>query len=269
VTGGAVGRRRWWLSIAAVAVLMLASAAATTRATTQAVALGGGETLVSQANPDGTTSYDFYDAPSGPAGARQLAGAKPIQPNKVEDPGGGGGGGSCYHGTAHAEPASACPPWTWTYQGHVRPIVYFHDASGSSWPVSTAVSVWNQSLGIDSYWQPSTTPCPDNVHCAFVYEINDSTKHVCGQTHLVIDGNHHFVEDADYILLNDYYFAHTDSDGSRCTGTKRSTACHEIGHMLGLDHNDSKSSCIYYQSVSDRSQVPNSDDFYVLQYISY
>jgi len=168
---------------------------------------------------------------------------------------------SCFHGTAYAEPNGFCPPYSWSNQGHPRPIVYFRDFTGAAWPVSTAASTWNSSVAIDSIWIPSESHCPSNVHCVPVYEQNVNENY-CGHTTYHVNSSHLFTDATVY--LNDYHY----TDGT-CGGTRRATACHELGHVLGLAHNTSTGSCMYSASVTGMSQTPNSDDYWVLANISY
>jgi hypothetical protein len=47
------------------------------------------------------------------------------------------------------------------------------------------------------------------------------------------------------------------------TAQKWQTACHELGHVLGLFHNTSTSSCLYNARTSQ--ETPNADDYALLE----
>jgi hypothetical protein len=171
----------------------------------------------------------------------------------------------CYHNTAYAYKDGICPPKTWTYQGHARPIVYFKDYTGNGWPVTTAVSTWNESLAIDSHWLSYTSACPSNVHCVPVNEHwQASGVKWCGLTSFAWDSANHFIDGRVTIEFNN-----TNFDNGKCQATHLSTVCHELGHALGLSHNLSKGSCLYSTSVFNLAQLPSADDYWVLEFISY
>ncbi|MCW3816437.1 matrixin family metalloprotease [Micromonospora sp. DR5-3] len=63
-----------------------------------------------------------------------------------------------------------------------------------------------------------------------------------------------------------YYAGATVQLNTYCSGTEYerwNTACHELGHVLGLGHNTSTSSCVYAYRSSQR--YPNTDDFNLLE----
>jgi predicted Zn-dependent protease len=63
------------------------------------------------------------------------------------------------------------------------------------------------------------------------------------------------------VHFNDYYTANTTQD--------RITACHELGHALGLAHNTSLNSCLYGVQNIHASTTPSTDDFNTLRYVIY
>jgi predicted Zn-dependent protease len=58
------------------------------------------------------------------------------------------------------------------------------------------------------------------------------------------------------VKLNDYY-------GGATEALHWNPACHELGHVLGLGHNASSASCMYYMQSSNK--YPTSDDRNLLQ----
>jgi Metallo-peptidase family M12B Reprolysin-like len=272
-------RRRGSLFLWSTALLVLALGVVAVRpdspaeASTLSVAepqLRGGEATIYHMDPDGSgwlkafqvpdnvTLNEFYQglAVTGVTSRGVVVG--PTAPSL--DP------QNCYFGTAYAMQGGFCPPKTWTYQGHPRPIVYFRDYTGSAWPVHAATSTWNASTAIDSRWIPYTTACPTNVHCVHVLEGDYGTGSgsYCGATYLPWDANGNFIDGSVNVFFNNENFR-----AGVCHASHRSTVCHELGHALGLDHDVSTASCLYYRSVAGRSDYPKSDDFWVLANISY
>ncbi|HKD96769.1 MAG TPA: matrixin family metalloprotease [Micromonosporaceae bacterium] len=227
----------------------------------------GGDVMAGHVNPDGSGWLVVYKPVSGisperfyrqlkAAGVRDLI--DPALRVSPADP------QQCFHGTAFAMKDGICPPKTWTYQGHPRPIVYFRDYTGVSWPVQAAVQTWNTSVAIDSHWIASEVQCPSNTHCVPVMDgahgKSGNWANACALTSVRWDSANHYVDGAIAVNFNDSY-------GTDVCGTHRSTACHELGHALGLSHNTSKTSCLYPNGPA--ADTPNSDDFWVLANMSY
>jgi len=238
----------------------------------------GGELVRRHANADGTTTETTYLLGSGTTPAREYAQLTAegvtdlVDPSKAAaastsgvvpaDP------GQCFHGTAFALPGGVCPPYRWTNtRGLTLPEVWFYDLTGPSWPVDAAVATWNSSSSINVMYTPNG--CPSGRHCVKVIEAIDSAHpDICGSTTSQnVDSNRHFLDGKVNITFNDYAFNHPPGT---CFGSKRAAACHEIGHALGMSHNSSATtSCMYGTSNSNMSQVPNTDDYWVLAHISY
>jgi len=158
----------------------------------------------------------------------------------------------CSYGTATTV---TCSPARWAHNGFSDPQVYFLDHTSSAWPMTAVVPKWNESVGIDSYYRWYTDGCPGGGrHCAHVYNSNYGATGWTGQTSYSYNSDLYFVDGSVSMQLNDYY------GGS--PAEPRNTACHEAGHVLGLGHNTSTSSCLYGSRTS--TTVPNSDDFALL-----
>ncbi|MEV6108891.1 reprolysin-like metallopeptidase [Streptomyces sp. NPDC051940] len=159
---------------------------------------------------------------------------------------------ACSYGTARTW---GCPMKRWSYSGHSHPQIYFLDHSGDGWPLSDAVPVWNETEGIDSWYRWYTGGCPgSSYHCVNVYSGNYGGTGWVGQTSRTLNADGTYITGAS-IKFNDYY--------SGTYTRNRNTACHEAGHVLGLDHNTSTSSCLYYSSGT--ATRPLGDDFNLLE----
>lgn len=147
----------------------------------------------------------------------------------------------------------------WALNGYEDPAVYFLDHTSSAWPVTASTTNWNQAQGIDSYYRWYTNGCPGGgTHCVHVYNGNYGATGWVGLTSWPYDSTGDFDNTTNVtIKLNDYY--------GGTAAQHRNTACHEMGHALGLDHNTSTGSCLYYARTS--TQYPNSDDFGILPLI--
>lgn len=142
----------------------------------------------------------------------------------------------------------------WAYGPFNDPQVYFLDHSGDSWPVSDARVDWYQAPGIDAYYRWYTAGCPGGGrHCVNVYSGSYGTAWY-GRTSASTTSDGYFVDGSVKVELNDQVTPNTYA-------ARRSVACHEMGHALGLDHNGSTNSCL---SVPEFPQHPSSDDFAVL-----
>ena len=139
----------------------------------------------------------------------------------------------------------------WDYGLFRDPQVYFLDHTSSAWPVRAAVTVWNEAVGIDSYYRWFTDGCPSGRHCVDVYNGRYGDTGWYGRTRWD-PGTQGPVT----VQLNDSY--PLDADG------RRTVTCHELGHALALDHNTAYSSCM---RTAWESQRPNSHDFELLKRI--
>jgi hypothetical protein len=162
----------------------------------------------------------------------------------------------------------ACPsnvgPVRWARNGFTNPQIVFRDYSSSAWPVGTVVSKWNQASNIAASW--STSSCPATPkHCVKVYSANyGSDADWTGSTSWLWDGNtstRYLVDGSVTIKLNDYWV----SDA----GDRREVVCHEVGHAIGLGHNQTKSSCLWYAFQNGASQYPHADDYKIIDTFIY
>jgi hypothetical protein len=161
---------------------------------------------------------------------------------------------ACSSGTARTWPSSATCFVRWSYNNYARPQIYFIDHSGADWPVGRSVTKWNETSGIDSVYRTASSRCPGGgIHCVHVYSGNYGDGWV-GLTTRALNASQTYFESV-YVQLNTYYRG-TESENWMAS-------CHELGHVLGLGHNTSTTSCMYATQTSQR--YPNSDDFNLLE----
>ncbi|MCX4524609.1 MULTISPECIES: matrixin family metalloprotease [unclassified Streptomyces] len=156
-----------------------------------------------------------------------------------------------------APPAAAGPliGGHWAKDGLARAQIYFVDHTGANWPVGGTVNEWNKASGVDSYY---VTSCPGSwLHCVNVWEWNDSGDNRYGVTFYNIGANGHFTSAE--VWLN--------SGLARNATQTRKTACHEEGHVLGLDHQFTRTSCLMSgDAVANGISVyPSADDLATLK----
>ena len=159
----------------------------------------------------------------------------------------------------HIGTANALCGAKWAYGPFNDPQVYFLDHSGNSWPVTDARVDWYQAPGIDAYYRYYTAGCPGGGrHCVNVYDASYGQTGWYAQTTWQTSGGY-FVDGSVKIQLN-------DSTTPNTYAARRSVACHEMGHALGLDHNTGTTSCIktYLFQAPAFPQHPTSNDFSVL-----
>lgn len=144
----------------------------------------------------------------------------------------------------------------WANNGFEDPAVYFLDHTSSAWPVTAATNTWYQAQGIDAYYRWYTNGCPGGGrHCVNVYNGAYGSTGWVGLTSWPYDSTGDFDNTTNVtVKLNDSY--------GGTAAQHRNTTCHELGHALGLDHNASTNSCMYYARTSQL--YPSSDDFRVL-----
>lgn len=161
---------------------------------------------------------------------------------------------ACTWGTAGT---IECPPLHWANNGYGHPQVYFVDHTASQWPVTLSAYEWNIAQGIDSTYVWANCPGYSGIHCVNLYDANYGGTGWAGITYYSWDGNRNLIDGSVYIQFNDYY-------SYNAAGYRQDT-CHEMGHALGLAHNSSTGSCLYYQILnSDSARYPNGDDFSML-----
>ncbi|MBB4761603.1 hypothetical protein ACFQFC_36200 [Amorphoplanes digitatis] len=150
--------------------------------------------------------------------------------------------------------------FNWRWNGFDDPQVYFRDFTPAAWPVRASVTEWNRSPGVDSYW--TTGACPGGGrHCVPVRTVSGGPNGIVGETHMEVDSVAFFIDGTVSVDFNTYYSSSDDNRG---------TACHELGHALGLAHNGSTGSCLYNSAIAGPDpRLPHSTDISVLRYILY
>ncbi|MFC4115691.1 M43 family zinc metalloprotease [Nonomuraea zeae] len=131
----------------------------------------------------------------------------------------------CAYGQART---LSCPNAWWTNLGRTNPVVLFNDHSGAQWPVTDAVYKWNRTPNIDS-WYTWNNCNQSNVHCVDVTSGSYGQGGWIGYTETTWNwGTSGAMFDA-YVYLNDSY--------PPSTFTRNNVVTHELGHVLGLNHN--------------------------------
>ncbi|MGX6607701.1 matrixin family metalloprotease [Micromonosporaceae bacterium Da 78-11] len=140
----------------------------------------------------------------------------------------------------------------WAHDGLSHSQIYFVDHTGSLWPVTTSTYKWNEAKGVDSYYVSS---CPSSrLHCVDVREYNADDGNY-GVTYLSWSGVHYT---SVRVTLN-------NRNATNAT-QRRKTTCHELGHVLGLEHRTVSSSCLRSGNAVtlNISLVPDAHDFTAL-----
>lgn len=228
------------------------------------------DVLAIRTNPDGTTTYTSYRTPVGVTAAQLYHGLKAEGVVGLQDPSASSittmDVFQCYYGTAYALNGGQCPAAQWKTSGRARPLVHFNDHSSSAWPVMAAGAKWNESCCVDVTVGFGYCSSATGQHCVHVWSDtygrtnSDGTPKWVGLTTWSLDSQRYFVENSMSVQLNDSYNDYSAAQ-------HRNTACHELGHAIGVGHNASKSSCVYPSVTSQ--QYPSSDDFYLLSNIIY
>lgn len=138
--------------------------------------------------------------------------------------------------TLLAAPASASVEGpTWNHAPHTFGNVEVEDHTGTLWPVTTATSTWGSGYHYGR--------CHSS-QCVRVYETDDGANGVVGATHYSsyeTTAGERFGSVA--IYMNDYY-------GRRFSPAQRAEAItHELGHALGLGHDDGSGRGVMYSYV--------------------
>jgi hypothetical protein len=143
----------------------------------------------------------------------------------------------------------------WAHDGHSHPQIYFVDHTGAGWPVDASTYKWNETQGVDSWYRWANCPNLAGIHCVHVNEIWGDTS-TYGTTYFgAIGTGGHFINGNVRIELN--------SNAATNPTQRRKSACHELGHALGLDHRFETSSCMMQGDAVARgiSMYPDGHDF--------
>jgi hypothetical protein len=150
---------------------------------------------------------------------------------------------SCTNGTAHA---LSCPVSYWANNGFEDPLVRFNDHSSAAWPVASSVYKWNQTPNIDSLYLWNKCPFQAGARCVDVFSANyGSSEEWVGLTtlHYATGQPGRLEEQGNFVQLNDFYNV----------PSRANVAVHELGHALGLGHNDRPLNVLYPYANSTTS----------------
>lgn len=138
--------------------------------------------------------------------------------------------------------------------------IYFVDETGAFWPVTTVTYKWNEAQGVDSFY---VTSCPrSGLICPHVVEYNGAsgspdptcnTAYGCTTRTLLPGSAKHYGTARVYL-----------NNATVNTATQaRKTTCHELGHVLGLEHRVAgfNGSCMTQGAAPPISAYPDTHDF--------
>jgi hypothetical protein len=226
---------------------------------------GGGMVWSEVRKPDGTSTATVYTAAAGVTVAALYQSLRSAGVPGLVDPATRSqqsfAAVSCSYGRVDT---LTCAPVRWNKRGFDDPQVYFRDSSGSAWPVSASVTEWNRAVGADSYyiWYANGS-CPaasTGRHCVPVTSAYYGSNWI-GRIDYSYDANRYFIDGSVRVYLNSSHGPAEDY---------RSVACAQLGHTLGIGHNDASNSCMYSTRVpGPDARYPNSDDFGLIRYALY
>jgi hypothetical protein len=148
---------------------------------------------------------------------------------------------------------NGCPPLYWSNNGFTDPRVRFNDHTSAAWPVSAAVTNWNQAPGIDSFYHFNSCPAVAGERCVDVWSANYGATGWHGISNLSWFAGTTFrlQETGISAQLNDFY--------GTAGNAGRRVACHELGHTLGVNHATSSASCMWDPAASATVLTPGQD----------
>ena len=151
--------------------------------------------------------------------------------------------------TASTVPARHYIGHHWAHNGLKNSQIYFVDRTGDKWPVELATYRWNRARNVDSFYQ---TSCPNRrLHCVDVDEYRTDDGNY-GVTYFNGWNRRNHNRRGVRVRLNNATV--------RTARQARKTTCHELGHVLGLDHRSTNESCMRQGSAPPISRYPDRHD---------
>lgn len=133
--------------------------------------------------------------------------------------------------------------------GHSQATIWFVDRTDTTWPVTASADEWNRSSRLTV---GRRAECPHSGdYCPPVHQVNAPGYY--GRTVRPLNADFtHISRSGFFVELS------TSTPLSR----RRSVACHELGHALGLEHRLPADSCLRNDSVFPN--LPDDHDFNML-----
>ena len=125
-----------------------------------------------------------------------------------------------------------------------KPAVYFVNSAGPAWPVRAAAAEWAAvATKVAVRYGPCPRPKPADVKCRLVREGTGLSDTNIGATTLL---THNVRFNPDYAGLP--------------YPQRLAATCHELGHALGVEHNDAADSCMNPEIGQGTSTRPGKRD---------